>query len=332
MKLPRLAGVALALAVLLVSVTARASRVRFVSEASESFNRRVVAELRSVGFDVDEANDASAPLPEGSVAVVHAKNQPAQVEVWLIDAPGRAVLSAVIAREPVSGEDADSTKVAERVRALLQPLAAREPELVPVATDTPPPPAPLAPAPHDTLPARVRTPAAQTPKRFLLEGGGAVASQPGGAALSFVAGARYGFARPFAARAFASFPLLGSTLEGAGASADLDAWLGGLSLLLDFLPPDSDVRLALGAGGGVAWLRAEGHAPDPRKGRSSDELAGLAFADAAFGYRVAGDFSLLSGALLGVALPRTDIEFSGSRVGTFGRPLVVGTLSVGYDL
>ena len=42
-----------ALAFFLFSTSALAARVRFISEASERFNRRLIAELMSVGFDVE---------------------------------------------------------------------------------------------------------------------------------------------------------------------------------------------------------------------------------------------------------------------------------------
>lgn len=328
----RISAAALALALLLVTAAVQASRVRFVSEASEPFNRRVVAELSAVGFDVDETSDMSAPLPDGSVAVVHAKNEPAEVEVWLIEGADRVVLSTVIARDLESSDDADSTKIAERLRAFLQPLAEKKPEPAPApaATETPLAPAPLPPAQHDLPPVRSRH--APVTKNVLLDAGGAISSQPGGAAVSVALGVRYTFAHPLGARAFVAFPLRGSTLEDSGASADVDARLAGLSAQLDIMPKSSDLRLAFGAGGGIAWLHASGHAPAPREGQNVEKLAGLGFADATLGYRFLGDLSLVAGVLLGVSLPRTDIEFSGSRVGTYGRPLVLGTLSLGYDL
>jgi hypothetical protein len=332
----RIASAALGLALLLVTGLVQASRVRFVSEASEPFNRRVVAELSAVGFDVDETTDMSAPLPEGSVAVVHAKNEPAEVEVWLIEGGDHVVLSTVIARDLESSDDADSTKIAERLRAFLQPLAEKGADPAPPSTpapaaaETPPLPAPLPPVERErpTPHARPTPP----PKNVVLDLGGAISSQPGGAALSLAFGARYTFAHPLGARAFVAFPLRGSTLEESGASADVDARFAGLSAELELMPQRSDLRLAFGGGGGIAWLHAQGQAAAPREGHSVDTLAGLAFADAMLGYRFAGDFSLLAGALGGVALPKTDIEFSGSRVGTYGRPLLLGALALGYDL
>ena len=50
----------------------------------------------------------------------------------------------------------------------------------------------------------------EQPRWFLVDVGGAASSQPGGAAVSLVAGVRYTFAHPFGARAFVAFPLVGS--------------------------------------------------------------------------------------------------------------------------
>lgn len=332
MSWTRPSSVALAVALLLVTGVVRAARVRFVSEASEPFNRRVVAELTSVGFDVDETHDVDAPLPEGSVAVVHAKNEPAQVEVWLLEATGRAVLSVVIERDLVSSDAADSTKIAERLRALLQPLAEARPE----PTATAPEPVPrratgvVLPPVHDSL--SERAPTVRGPQHLLLDAGGAVSTQPGGAAVSLVAGIHYTVANPWGVCAFVAFPILGSTVEEPDASADVAARLIGLGGAVDVLPKGPDLRFMVGAGAGVAWLTAKGQAVAPREGRNVETLTGLGFADAALAHRVLGDTWLVARGLLGIAVPKTDIEFSGSPVGSFGRPLVMTTLSIGYAL
>lgn len=333
-------SVALAFVVLLVSTHARASRVRFVSEASEPFNRRVVAELENLGFDVDQPIAVEEPLPGESVAIVHATNEPPQVEVWLVESAERVVLSNVIARD-LADDDADSTRVAERLRALLQPLVGKSSATLPPVPEepapTPPPPA-IATQPSDTAwkpatPERSPPPVMEeSASVFGLEAGAFVHSQPGGAAVSVFASARYDFEHPLGARLFGAFPIAGTTIDEENASADVDARILGLALGVELLPPASDMRAFVGLGGGLAWLHANGKADPPLEARSVDEVTGLVYANGAFTFVVGNDVTLGLGVLLGLAVPRTDIAFRGERVATWGRPLVGGTLGLGYDL
>lgn len=331
-----------ALVVVLFSASAQASRVRFISEASEPFNRRVIAELENVGFDVDQVTRVEEPLPGESVAIVHATNDPPQVEVWLVESAERIVLSNVIERD-LRDDDADSTRVAERLRALLQPLVGKSSATLPPATPEPvaptepppvppPAPAPLLSSPWSPLPPERRPPPEPPPSVFGIEAGALLHSQPEGVAVSFLASVRYDFAHPLGARLFGALPLAGTTLENDRASADLDARLLGATLGFELLPAGSEIRGFVGAGGGVAWLKASGNAEPPLRARSVQKAAGFVHVNASLAFVVTDDVTLGVGGLLGLAIPRTDIDFDGERVGSWGRPLVGSTLTIGYDL
>jgi hypothetical protein len=146
-----------------------------------------------------------------------------------------------------------------------------------------------------------------------------------------VLGARYDSLSPLGAHLFLSLPISDTTLEDADASADIDARIVGASFGIELLPDHASFRLYTGLGGGAVWLRARGKAAPPLSARSVDETTGLAFAEARVSLLVGDPLRLTLGVLAGAAIPRTDIAFADRRVGTWGRPIVSGSLSIGYD-
>ena len=74
MKLRRLL-----LAAVLWAQSASGASVRYLSSEAEAFDRRVVAELESVGFVVDQPASEVVELPEDCVAIVRVSG--GQVEV-----------------------------------------------------------------------------------------------------------------------------------------------------------------------------------------------------------------------------------------------------------
>jgi hypothetical protein len=57
----------------------------------------------------------------------------------------------------------------------------------------------------------------------------------------------------------------------------------------------------------------------------------LPFASLDLSRRIAGDVFVGFGILAGVSLPRADVELEGEHAGTWGRPLLLGHLGLGYD-
>ena len=333
------AALAIALAAMLIGLPALAARVRYLSDAGEAFDRRVTAELESVGFEVERNAAREAPLAEDTVAIVAATDEPPRVEVWLVSEGRQAALSTVIERDLAAGADTDSTRVAERLRALLQPLAPRppaEPELE--RGPLPPPPPPIRepePAPPPPLPqpavdrAPGHAPKSQAPIAFDL--GAAALGQPGGIGVSALLRARWEALPPFGAGLVVAVPVTKTRISEGGASAELDARLAGAAAHVSVLPSASDWQLRAGAGAGALWLTALGDAPAPRQGRSESSVVALPFITFDGARRLTGDVFVVAGALAGVTLPRADVELAGEPVAVWGRPLLLAHLGLGYD-
>jgi hypothetical protein len=331
----------IALVALSIAVDASAARVRFVSDAGDTFDRRIVAEIESVGFEVERPEAREAALLADTVAIVSVLGEPPSVEVWLVDTQGNATLSTVIERDPSAATDTDTTRVAERLRALLQPLAARqqqqqplpvpppprrEPEPQPAPLPEPVPRAPVVPAPVDR---GASTEASRS--RFGIGMAGAALSQPGGIAVSVLVGARYEALPPFGFELFVAMPITKTRLHEADASAELDARLAGIGAHVHVLPPESDWSLRIGGGCGIGWLTAIGEADPPRRGRTENAFVALPFARLDVARRLTSEFSITLGALAALSFPRADLELAGEHTGTWGRPLVLAHLGLGYD-
>lgn len=333
-------AMAAALGVALLAVDASATRVRFLSDAGDAFDRRITAELESVGFEVERPVSREAPLSGDTVAIVTVGGEPGRVEVWLVDARGNATLSTVIERELGADAETDTTRVAERLRALLQPLAPA-PEHPPLPSPPEPRPSPEpepdAPLRQSAMPPPV--PAVdrdrgadpeRAPSPFAVDVSVAGVSQPGGIAASAWLGARHDTLYPFGLSLFVALPLTKTTVRDGDASAELDARLAGVSVHVHAIR-DPDWQLRIGAGAAAAWLTALGDADAPRSGRTESTVAALPFASLDASRRLASDVFVALGIVGGVALPRTDVELSGEHAGTWGRPLLLGHLGIGYD-
>ncbi|MEO7330359.1 MAG: hypothetical protein ABI193_17420, partial [Minicystis sp.] len=265
-----------------------------------------------------------------------------RVELWIADAiTGRLSERAVVLPSPNDDEDSQTVRASEQLRAFFQPLATH-------LTSAPPPPA--LPSPARALPAIVAAPLPPShsaspvvtareifpgvvPRRsrFLVAADLAVPFQPGGLALNLGLCARWKVRDPLALGAFASVPLVSSTLTAAEGSASLSAALFGLDLGLHTrLTPG--LRLGASAGLALAWLRTIGVAAPPYAGKASDALFALPIVGAEISPRLHGPVSLVFDARLGVALPRADLVFAGRPVASWGRPLGMIGAGVSVDL
>ncbi|MFW5739850.1 MAG: hypothetical protein ACOC1F_05745 [Myxococcota bacterium] len=118
----------------LLSSAARAETVRLISQANEPFNRRLEAELESMGLAVTSAD---TPLGQDTVAVVLIGR--ARVEIWMVDEARRMRLAWVEETQTEMVPETDGVRIAERVRALAfgmdHPLGASRCELQERATE-----------------------------------------------------------------------------------------------------------------------------------------------------------------------------------------------------
>lgn len=324
-------------ALLLSATVAHAGSVRFVSAHDDPLNRRVIAEIESVGLDVVRSDSTQATDDANLVAIVRVLDDPERVEVWVLEA-GRVTLAAIVSRDPLDAEEAHSVRVAERVRAVLQPVAQRlapaKPE--PVAPSPPrEPPSAKPPPKRKNLKPKGR-PLARDPlpsgaigaerRRSELDLMGAVLMQPGGVAASAMVRVRYEIVGPLAAESMVMLPILPSTIEEDDASAEVSARLAGAGVCVPLLDATSTLQLRPGLGVAAVWLGAVGQADPPLRGRRTSAVLALPYGTTDVVVRLTDDVPVVVGILIGAAAPRADIEFSGRTMGTWGRPALMGYL------
>ncbi|MCB9579667.1 MAG: hypothetical protein H6717_21740 [Polyangiaceae bacterium] len=324
MKLRRLL-----LAAVLWAQSASGASVRYLSSEAEAFDRRVVAELESVGFVVDQPASEVVELPEDCVAIVRVSG--GQVEVWLNGDDGLR-LAETMPRDPTLDED--SVRIAERLRGLLAPLAhAPEPhgELppppppIPAPEPEPPPPEPSAPPPV-APPPRLEPP----PDRDWEAGAGvAAASQPGGLGTAAAVWLRRRVVGHAFGELVGQWPLTSSRIERGTARADVDARLLSASASYAWLEEPA-WTLRSGVGATFAWVEARGDAPSPRRASDESAVRVLPHACADVAFRLTPAIGLAGGVMLGYAPAKLDIAFGSDVVGTWGRPLLIGFAGVSF--
>lgn len=329
---------------LLWSGPAYAATIRFIAESDSPFERRLVAEIESVGFEVERPANPESTLPTTTAAIVYVRSDPPQVELWLLGETGRFQLSSVVrddASEPDDDADTTTLRIAERLRALLQPVYVQV-RAAEVAAESQPPKSfePREPEPRAAQPASHAT--RPIPRARVLEPEDDLRDQ------TFSAAIGVGFAQhasdvvPEATLAFdyaplrrlglgalAIFPLRKAMIEAGGDRAELETWMGGLHGYARVAPLEP-VELQLGAGLLAAYVRAQGDAVSPRFGRSVSGLRWVPFLEGAAVYAPTPSWQLRGAGLIGLGLPSTPIEFAGDTVAEWGKPWISTQLSLGY--
>lgn len=313
------------------SATSRAASVRYLSDASETFNRRVVAEIESVGLEVERPASETDALPIDCVALIRVRESTGDVEVWLNTGTTLA-LATTVKRDAAATEDQDSVRIAESVRGILAPLAERrEPE---ASGPLPPPPPPREtstksgePPPTPTPMPPTRAPSRSTAWNW--ESGALVAlvSQPGGVGVSAGLALRRRLWQSLWADLSLALPLTATTLEQSDASAEVQTRLGNAGLSWDFRPA-SDVSLRAGAGASVAWVVTRGDAVAPRRGVTDSATMVLPHLSLQSGLDVTQALAVELGLLGAWSVTQTDIAFGSEVVATFGQPLLLLHLGV----
>ncbi len=329
-------------ALLLGVSSASAASVRYFSDASEPFNRRVVAEIESVGFQVEQPESELSALPEDTVALVRVSTASPVVEVWLVD--GKSLrLAATMKRDPALSDDQDSVRIAERVRGLLAPLAEKRKAaagVLPVAPEPIPPPVPLPvpkPAAPEQPPAEL-TPASVDqphdvrsnqwgPRDWEAAASLGVQSLPGGVGVSALLSLRRRIVGPVFGQLGAALPLTASTIERDGASADVDARLVFATLSYAWLE-SSRFGLHSGAGASLAWVEARGSARLPQLAQTDSTNAVLPHVTTDLTLKLNPRLGVGAGALLAYSPKKVDVAFGEDVVGSFGRPLVLGFVGI----
>ncbi|MCA9633426.1 MAG: hypothetical protein KC766_37510 [Myxococcales bacterium] len=324
---------------------ARAASIRFVTESDTPFERRLAAEIASVGFEVERPESAKSPLPDTTAAVVYVRNDPPQVELWLLGQAGDFELSSVVRDDAASaGEDAETAtlRIAERLRALLQPVyvqarAAEAAAATEAPAPTPAPPSTSAPSSEpeplvsSTPPPRDRVERARDlfARRFTAAMGLGLGQHTSDVIPQASFAFDYAPTESLAVGALAVLPLRKAVVKSGADRAEIDAWMGGVHGYARIAPLRA-VELQLGGGVLGAYVQARGDAQSPRFGRTVSGLRWVPFLEAGVVYGLSPAWQLRAAGLVGVGLPDTPIEFAGERVAEWGRPWVLTQLSLGY--
>ncbi len=325
-----------------------AASIRFIAESDTPFERRLAAEIESVGFEVERPETPELRLPESTAAIVYVRNDPPQVELWLLGDTGKFELSSVVrddVRTPDDEDDTSALRIAERLRALLQPVyvqaqaaeaAARsqapQPKPAPVSAPPPsvstPPPSVSAPPPTPGRPAR-REPASDPKRRFTAAIGLGLGQHTSDVIPQATLEFDYAPLASLGLGALVVLPLQKASIEADGDRAELEAWMGGVHGFARVSPLER-LELQLGAGVLAAYVRAEGDADSPRFGRSVSGTRWVPFLEGAAAYEFSPEWLLRAAALVGRGLPDTPIEFAGETVAQWGEPWILTQLSLGY--
>lgn len=307
---------------------ARAQSVRYLSEASAPFDRRMVAEIESVGLRVEQPAIEREPLPADAVALIRVLREPPVIELWLVR--GQTVeLAATLERDPSVTEERDTIRIAEAMRGFLVPLAERAaaatgtlPAPPPTVADQPSPPPSVPPPPPAAPP--VAPPSRVYQERDLGFGLAlALSTLPGGLSGSVLVNGRQRVVSAAWVELGAAAPLTPSTLERGPASADVEARLllaGAHWNFHELL----GVSLRAGAGAMLGAVRARGRAPLPRPTKLDSTRTLLPYLSAGLELPFAPALAADLGGFVGYAPERVDVAFGSEVVGTFSRPLVVG--------
>ncbi len=344
---------AIAVAALVALWPARAGaegqRVLFVASASTPFSARVRAEIEAMGFEIEPAAELAEGDSTAAVAAARVVEGPGRrVELWIMDPKaGHLALRTVVMPAAEEDDTSETVRASEQLRAFFQPL--RAPSLPLAAPAPPPPPAPpawaappawstpapvaapppvIAPEPSPELPP---APVPSPRRRFVVAADLAVPFQPGGPGLSLGLRGRWMATGLIGVGAFASVPLLGSTVTAAQGSATVSGALLGADLTL-VAEPAPWMRLSTSAGLGAGWVRTSGFASAPYQGQPSNIVVAVPVIGAAVAPRVAERVHLYVDGRVGVSLPRADVAFAGHVVATWGRPLGLLSAGVSVDL
>jgi hypothetical protein len=333
-------------AALLVSAVAagaeRASTIVLVGETSPAFERELTAEASEVGLSLvkDREGDPERALAtHGALAVLRVV-PPSRVEVWFSANPDRGTAGSHETLTPTGDESEPfAARLVEQVRAHLVRLALlpEERKALPAPPEpATPPPTPKAAPPSDVSD-RVQDsgsvrPATGSPLLSVDTGLGATVATGGvPGTVQALVGLRVA-PGSFELEAFGLLPLTDSDLSGKEGGASISATIVGAHADYVLSDPGAALRGTLGLGGGAVMLSMLGEPIGAYVGHDESLVAGAAFVDGGVRQRLTGWLSLRASTLVGMAMPRPVITFSGRDAGTWGRAFGVLTASLEFGV
>jgi len=325
------------LAVWLVAMGARgeqAARIAVIQDdsADQRISGRLRAELQTLGLEVVDVPLAVEEPPlaldvaakrVGAFAGVQVVPARGGIDVWVADPKtGATLLREFVTGPGRSVDDVVALQAVELLRARLGELQFTPKP--PASGHSPPPPPPAVPSlpPPPDLP------------RLWLELGPGIAASPGGLGVTAHAalGLRWRVAPHFGVDVWGSLPITRASVEEREGSADVAPWLFGADASAWLFPPRANWQLAGAVGIGAAHLAIEGHAEPPFTSQTDSLTTALPFLRLSLERRLGARFALGLDSVVGLAIPRPAIRFSGREVAEWGRPVVLSVLSCGVAL
>ena len=311
-----------ALAFALVAISGHAEqrpRVAVVLEGDidERVQRRLRAELDSLGFDVVERLPGATTDPQSLETIAREEQAFAAmrigpsrggVELWIVDrVTGKTVLREISLAREQPLDEVIALQAVELLRASLLELSLRGSTRGEVKA--PPAVRRLALTPSDD-------------ERVALGFGAALVLSPNEATptVHAVPSARLVLTRSLGVHAFALLPTFPYSIEASEGAADVSITMAALGVDASLGPTAASWRVRAGVSAALIQLRVVGVA-DPPFGATSETLwLGAPLARLDLFYHLLPAFRVGSQLNFGVALPRAVITFAGREVASWGQP------------
>lgn len=308
-------------------------RVLIVVDASDDpFAERIKAEVSGLGLEVVavepwrtgeavESLDAAGRANQAAAAIRMIPSRKG-VEVWMANQPtGRSLLRQLIVDERAGApnEGLVALQTAELLRTtLLSHSEALSPSATVSATRNPPvqsqPPAP--------------PPAPPSPPTAGVQAAVGALYSPGNhdPAIQVWVTVNRIVLRPFGLALDVSAPLRASTVTGPEGSANVGAFLAGVTVFAHYERPGSGLYGTVAAGAGAIRITAEGSVSDPFVARNQSTLAGALYARGDGGFEVARWLRFGLRAVAGAVPSGVSVKFAGNEAAVWGRPFLAGML------
>lgn len=295
--------------------------------------RRLRAELMALGWAVrevtaEQAGPGRSPIAMGDVveslgalAVMRAKPEVAEVELWVVHPPSSSVDPALLHDSVgAAADDVLAVLAVEALRAKLLRLGV-------VSPDTPPPPVPAAPPP-------------EPPEHLLwLSAAPALLVSPGGMGVTPQAllGVNAMMSQRWSAGLWASLPLGRTMLDAAGLERWNGAWVDAsvtqYGARVSYRPLRSGAwDASIGLGATLTTIALEAHAEAPWWGTEETLFAAGPMLAGDLSYQLWSGLRLGAQLLVGSVFPRPVLEFDQTSVASWGRPFAAVGLGVSLAL
>jgi hypothetical protein len=298
----------------------------FSDQLGDPLVSRVLGELRSQGFEVITVSAAAAGIPDREVlAMAEAARAVAAVRIVVSESAVDLKVTdsmtegTFVRRLEVEGDrTVAALRTVEVLRTRLINLLALAPRRGPRVVE------PARPTATSAPPRQVRAPPARA--AFGLALGAAVAESPGGSTPSWHALAAFRWSTPteLLVEALALLPVSRSEFRERDGSARLGfGWLGaGIGW-----QPMSGRRWSPDLGAGVAGMlvRVQGMPSAGLTGHTDTSLAASPYFRTGFSVACWKTLAVRGDLLAALAVPRTVILFGDRQVGSWGRPVVLGS-------